>query len=243
VALNTADNRSLRGLHVAIIMDGNGRWARSRGLPRLKGHREGVHRLKEVVRACPDLGVQYLTVYAFSTENWRRSRREVTGLMAMFARSIRREALELQREGVRMRFIGDRSGLSPVLQKLFGWIEDLTRDNTRLHMTVAINYGGRDEIVRATRAICEKVAAGRIAPEAVSEALIEAHLDTYDLPDPDLVVRTSGEVRSSNFLPWQAAYAEFEFTPVYWPEFTRSEFERVLDTYSLRERRFGAVTA
>jgi undecaprenyl diphosphate synthase len=241
--LNTADNRSLRGLHVAIIMDGNGRWARARGLPRLKGHREGVHRLKEVVRACPDLGVQYLTVYAFSTENWRRSRREVTGLMAMFARSIRREALELQRQGVRMRFIGDRSGLSPVLQQLFSWIEGLTEDNTRLHMTVAINYGGRDEIVRATRAICKAVAAGHLAPEAVSEAMLGAHLDTSGLPDPDLVIRTSGEVRSSNFLPWQTAYSEFEFTPVFWPEFDRAEFERVLDAYGRRERRFGGVDA
>ena len=242
-ALNTTDRRTLRGLHVAIIMDGNGRWAKGRGLPRLVGHREGVHRLKEVVRACPDLGVQYLTVYAFSTENWRRSRREVMGLMSMFARSIRREAQELVKQGVRMRFIGDRSGLSPVLQDLFSWIEGLTAHNTRLNMTVAINYGGRNEIVRATRAICEQVAAGHLLPGEVSEALIEAHLDTSDLPDPDLVIRTSGELRSSNFLPWQTAYAEFEFTPLLWPEFTRDEFERVLDAYGLRERRFGGVTA
>jgi undecaprenyl diphosphate synthase len=241
--VNTADNRSLRGLHVAIIMDGNGRWAKGRGLPRLMGHREGVQRLKDVVRACPDLGVQFLTVYAFSTENWRRSRREVTGLMAMFARSIRREARELQQQGVRMRFIGDRSGLSPVLQNLFAWIEDLTADNDRLHMTVAINYGGRDEIVRATRAICAAVAEGRLRPEELNESLVSDHLDTRGLPDPDLVIRTSGEVRSSNFLPWQTAYSEYEFTPVLWPEFDRIEFERVLHGYGLRERRFGAVTA
>ncbi len=241
--MNTADRKSLRGLHVAIIMDGNGRWAKSRGLPRLMGHREGVHRLKEVVRACPDLGVQYLTVYAFSTENWRRSRREVTGLMAMFARSIRREARELLKQGVRMRFIGDRSGLSPVLQELFAWIEDLTAENTRLNMTVAINYGGRDEIVRATRAICTAVAEGRLRPEAVTETLIAEHLDTRGLSDPDLVIRTSGEVRSSNFLPWQTAYSEYEFTPVLWPEFDRAEFERVLNLYGLRERRFGGVIA
>lgn len=241
--MNTADRKSLRGLHVAIIMDGNGRWAKGRGLPRLMGHREGVHRLREVVRACPELGVQYLTVYAFSTENWRRSRREVTGLMAMFARAIRHEAQELKRNGVRMRFIGDRSGLSPVLQELCGWIEDLTAGNDRLHMTVAINYGGRDEIVRATRAICAAVAEGRLGVADVTEKLIAAHLDTRDLPDPDLVIRTSGELRSSNFLPWQTVYAEFEFTPVLWPEFTRAEFERVLDSYGLRERRFGGVTA
>jgi undecaprenyl diphosphate synthase len=243
VALNTADRQSLRGLHVAIIMDGNGRWAKGRGLPRLMGHREGVQRLKEVVRACPDLGVQYLTVYAFSTENWRRSRREVTGLMAMFARSIRREARELLKQGVRMRFIGDRSGLSPVLQNLFAWIEELTAGNTRLHMTVAINYGGRDEIMRATRAICTEVAEGRLCPAAVTETLIAEHLDTRGLPDPDLVIRTSGEVRSSNFMPWQTAYSEYEFTPVLWPEFDRAEFERVLHLYGLRERRFGGVTA
>ncbi len=224
-------------------MDGNGRWAQGRGLPRLMGHREGVRRLKEVVRACPDLGVQYLTVYAFSTENWRRSRREVMGLMGMFARSIRREAEELVRQGVRMRFIGDRSGLSPVLQDLFAWIEGLTAQNTRLHMTVAINYGGRDEIVRATRMLCTEFAAGRLRPEELSEALIEAHLDTHDLPDPDLVIRTSGELRSSNFLPWQTAYSEYAFTPVLWPEFDRAEFERVLEAYGQRERRFGGVTA
>ena len=241
--MNTADRKALRGLHVAIIMDGNGRWAQGRGLPRLMGHREGVRRLKEVVRACPDLGVQYLTVYAFSTENWRRSRREVMGLMGMFARSIRREAEELVRQGVRMRFIGDRSGLSPVLQDLFAWIEGLTAQNTRLHMTVAINYGGRDEIVRATRMLCTEAAAGRLRPEELSEALIEAHLDTHDLPDPDLVIRTSGELRSSNFLPWQTAYSEYAFTPVLWPEFDRAEFERVLEAYGQRERRFGGVTA
>ena len=241
--MNRADKTALRGLHVAIIMDGNGRWAQCRGLPRLMGHREGVRRLKEVVRACPDLGVQYLTVYAFSTENWRRSRREVMGLMGMFARSIRREAQELVKQGVRMRFIGDRSGLSPVLQDLFAWIEGLTAHNTRLHMTVAINYGGRDEIARAARDLCEAVAEGRLRPEEVNEALLESHLDTADLPDPDLVVRTSGEVRSSNFLSWQTAYSEYEFTPVLWPEFTREVFERVLDGYARRERRFGGVTA
>jgi undecaprenyl diphosphate synthase len=241
--LNTTDGKALRGLHVAIIMDGNGRWAKGRGLPRLMGHREGVHRLKEIVRACPDLGVQHLTVYAFSTENWRRSRREVMGLMAMFARSIRREARELVKQGVRMRFIGDRSGLSPVLQDLFSWIEGLTAHNTRLNMTVAINYGGRDEIVRAARKICAQVAAGTLQAEEVTEEMIAAHLDTRGLPDPDLVIRTSGEIRSSNFLPWQTAYSEFEFSPVLWPEFTRAEFERVLDAYGLRERRFGGVTA
>ena len=229
--------------HVALIMDGNGRWANRQGLPRNAGHEAGEAALFDTVEGALEIGLTDLTVYAFSTENWRRSRREVTGLMAMFARSIRREARELQKQGVRMRFIGDRSGLSPVLQNLFAWIEDLTADNTRLHMTVAINYGGRDEIVRATRAICAAVAEGRLRPDEVSESLVSDHLDTQGLPDPDLVIRTSGEVRSSNFLPWQTAYSEYEFTPVLWPEFDRTEFERVLHGYGLRERRFGAVTA
>lgn len=229
------------GLHVALIMDGNGRWAKARGLPRLVGHREGVKRLKEVVNACPDLGVRYLTVYAFSTENWKRTRREVTGLMAMFARSIRREAEELAREGVRMRFIGDRSALSAELQRLFAWIEGLTAVNDRLHMTVAINYGGRDELVRAARTLAAEVAAGRMSPEQVTEARLDGALDTAGLPDPDVVIRTSGEVRISNFLPWQAAYAEYEFSPLLWPEFTAEAFAGILERMGRRERRFGGV--
>jgi undecaprenyl diphosphate synthase len=231
------------GLHVALIMDGNGRWAKGRGLPRLAGHREGVRRLKEVVRVCPDLGVRYLTVYAFSNENWKRSRREVAGLMAMFARSIRREAEELSQQGVRMRFIGDRSALSSELRGLFAWIEGLTALNERMHMTVAINYGGRDELVRAARVLAVDVAAGRLAPEDVTEARISAALDTHGLPDPDLVIRTSGEVRTSNFLPWQAAYAEYEFTPHLWPEFTVPVFAAIIERMGQRQRRFGGVEA
>ena len=231
------------GLHVALIMDGNGRWATARGFPRLVGHREGVRRLKDVVRACPELGVAYLTVYAFSTENWKRTRREVAGLMAMFARSIRREAEELARQGVRMRFIGDRTALSAELQGLFAWIEDLTAANTRLHMTVAINYGGRDELLRAARKLAVDVAAGRVAPSDVTEAQMETYLDTHGLPDPDLVIRTSGELRTSNFLPWQAAYAEYEFTPHLWPEFTVPVFAEIVERLGARERRFGGVKA
>ena len=227
--------------HVAFIMDGNGRWAQERGWPRLVGHRRGAERVKALVRACPDLGIEYITVYAFSTENWKRSTEEVIGLLKIFARYIEREADALSSEGVRMRFIGDRTKLDPKLQKLMAGIEARTAANTRLHFTVAINYGGRDEITRAVRALARRVALGEIAPEAIDAQMFGAALDTGDLPDPDLVVRTSGECRSSNFLPWQAAYAEYEFTPVLWPDFTPEVMAEILARVSLRDRRFGGV--
>jgi undecaprenyl diphosphate synthase len=227
--------------HVAIIMDGNGRWATNRGWPRLVGHRKGAERVKEIVRAAPDLGIKWLTIYAFSTENWKRSTEEVLGLMRIFARYIEREADRLAAEGVRMRFIGDRSRLEPKLQRLMAGIETRTAGLTRLNLTVAINYGGRDEILRAMRAIAQQVAAGKLAPEAIDEALFTARLDTHDLPDPDLVIRTSGETRTSNFLPWQAAYAEYEFTQTLWPDFTPAELDEILSRFGNRERRFGGV--
>ncbi|MGD9917720.1 MAG: polyprenyl diphosphate synthase [Paenirhodobacter sp.] len=227
--------------HVAIIMDGNGRWAKNRGWPRLVGHRKGAERVKEIVRACPDLGVRWLTVYAFSTENWKRSTEEVLGLMGIFARYIQREADGLSAEGVRMRFIGERSRLDPKLQNLMAGIEARTAGNTRLNLTVAINYGGRDEITRAAAQIAREVAEGRLALEAIDEAALSARLDTADLPDPDLVIRTSGETRTSNFLPWQAAYAEYEFTPTLWPDFTPQVLAGILERFGARERRFGGV--
>jgi len=227
--------------HVAIIMDGNGRWATSRGWPRLVGHRRGAERVREIVRACPDLGIRWLTIYAFSTENWKRSTEEVLGLMAIFARYIEREADRLSVEGVRLRFIGDRSRLDPKLQKMMAGIETRTAGGTRLTLTVAINYGGRDEITRAIRAMARDVAEGRLAPEAVSEALIASRLDTGELPDPDLIIRTSGETRTSNFLPWQAAYAEYEFTQTLWPDFTGQELAAIVRRFGNRERRFGGV--
>ncbi|MCC6864433.1 MAG: di-trans,poly-cis-decaprenylcistransferase, partial [Rhodobacteraceae bacterium] len=184
-------------------MDGNGRWATIRGWPRLVGHRRGAERVREIVRACPNLGIRYLTVYAFSTENWKRSAEEVLGLMAIFARYIDREADRLLAEGVRLRFIGDRSQLALKLQQMMAGIEDRTKDGTRLTLTVAINYGGRDEITRAVRNLARDVAEGRIMPAEVTEASIAARLDTFGLLDPDLVIRTSGETRTSNFLPWQ----------------------------------------
>jgi undecaprenyl diphosphate synthase len=227
--------------HVAIIMDGNGRWATNRGWPRLVGHRKGAERVKEIVRCAPDLGIKWLTVYAFSTENWKRSTEEVLGLMAIFARYIEREADRLAAESVRMRFIGDRSRLDPKLQKLMAGIEARTAVYNRLNFTIAINYGGRDEIVRATRDIARAVAEGLLAPDQISDSLISQHLDTADLPDPDLVIRTSGEARTSNFLPWQTAYSEYEFTETLWPDFTPEELGRIVSRFGARERRFGGV--
>ncbi|GHE01336.1 UDP pyrophosphate synthase [Defluviimonas sp. 20V17] len=223
--------------HVAIIMDGNGRWASQRGWPRLVGHRRGAERVRQIVRACPDLGVRWLTVYAFSTENWKRSTEEVLGLMSIFSRYIQREAGRLSEEGVRVRFIGERSRLDQKLQRLMAGIEASTAGNDRLNLTVAINYGGRDEILRAVRALAAQ--GGDLA--ALSDGEMAAALDTHALPDPDLVIRTSGETRVSNFLLWQAAYAEYEFTPTLWPDFTPEELARILDRFAGRERRFGAV--
>lgn len=227
--------------HVAIIMDGNGRWATNRGWPRLVGHRKGAERVKEIVRCAPDLGITWLTIYAFSTENWKRSTEEVLGLMSIFARYIQREADRLAAEGVRMRFIGDRTRLDPKLQRLMAGIETRTAPFSRLNLTVAINYGGRDELARAAAQIARDVAAGRLAPGEVNEAAIAARLDTADLPDPDLVIRTSGEMRTSNFLPWQSAYAEYEFTPTLWPDFTPEDLARIVGRFGQRRRLFGGV--
>ncbi|WP_127104212.1 polyprenyl diphosphate synthase [Pararhodobacter zhoushanensis] len=227
--------------HVAIIMDGNGRWATSKGWPRLVGHRKGSERVKEIVRAAPDLGIRYLTVYAFSTENWKRSTEEVLGLMKLFGRYIQREAEALSRENVRMCFIGDRSRLDKKLQDLMGWIEQRTMANDRLTVTVAINYGGRDELIRAARKLALRVAAGEITADQIDEAALDGALDTAHLPDPDLVIRTSGETRVSNFLLWQAAYSEYEFTPVLWPDFTPEVMAEILGRFGTRDRRFGGV--
>ncbi len=228
-------------LHVAIIMDGNGRWATRRGWPRLVGHRRGAERVRSIVEACPSLGITHLTLYAFSTENWKRSTEEVIGLMTIFSSYIRSEAKRLSSEGVRMRFIGDRSRLDPKLQRLMGWIEARTAVNDRLHLTVAINYGGRNEIVRAARMLAVQAAAGQIDPSSIGEDEFASALDTHDLPDPDLVIRTSGETRISNYLLWQCAYAEYEFTPTLWPDFSAEELASILDRFGARVRRFGGV--
>ncbi|MDQ2068019.1 polyprenyl diphosphate synthase [Xinfangfangia sp. CPCC 101601] len=237
----SADSAGRAISHVAIIMDGNGRWATQKGWPRLVGHRKGAERVKEIVRAAPDIGISWLTLYAFSTENWKRSTEEVLGLMAIFARYIQREAAAMAAEGVRMRFIGDRTRLAPKLQRLMSGIEARTAHLTRLNLTVAINYGGRDEIIRASRSLAQEVAEGRFDPSALTEAAFAARLDTGGFPDPDLVIRTSGETRTSNFLPWQAAYAEYEFTETLWPDFSPEELAAILGRYGNRERRFGGV--
>ena len=230
--------------HVAIIMDGNGRWATARGWPRLVGHRYGAERVRAIVEAAPGLGIRYLTLYAFSTENWKRSTEEVIGLMTIFARYIQSEAERLSAEGVRLRFIGSRERLDKKLQRLMAGIEDRTKGNDRLHLTVAINYGGRDELMRAARKVAEDVAVGRLAPAEVTEEAISARLDTHDLPDPDLVIRTSGETRISNYLLWQSAYAEYEFTDTLWPDFSAEELASILGRFSARDRRYGgALTA
>ncbi|MDN5569575.1 MAG: polyprenyl diphosphate synthase, partial [Paracoccus sp. (in: a-proteobacteria)] len=232
-----ASGGGTRPKHVAIIMDGNGRWATERGWPRLVGHRRGAERVKQIVRACPDMGVDWLTIYAFSTENWKRSTEEVLGLMKIFRRYIEREAAGMSAEGVRMRFIGGRDRLDPKLQDLMAAIEARTAGNTRLNLTVAINYGGRDEILRASTRLAQKIAQGEVA--SPTEADLSDCMDTADQPDPDLVIRTSGETRTSNFLPWQAAYAEYEFTPTLWPDFTPDHLASILDRFGMRDRRFG----
>ncbi len=238
-SLSKSGGDEQRPRHVAIIMDGNGRWAKNKGWPRLVGHRRGAERVKQIVRTCPDLGVNWLTVYAFSTENWKRSTEEVLGLMGIFARYIEREADGLAAEGVRMRFIGGRERLDPKLQRLMAGIEARTAGNTRLNLTVAINYGGRDELARAAAKLAGRVTRGEITNP--TEADLAACLDTAGHPDPDLVIRTSGETRTSNFLPFQAAYAEYEFTQTLWPDFTPEHLAEILDRFGLRDRRFGGA--
>ncbi|KAJ56877.1 UDP pyrophosphate synthase [Actibacterium mucosum KCTC 23349] len=227
--------------HVAIIMDGNGRWAQSRGRPRLFGHQMGARRVREIVEACPGLGVRYLTIFAFSTENWKRTQTEVSGLMKLFGRYIQREAQTLLEAGVRVRFIGDRVRLRPSLVEMMDRLEELTQNNDMIHLTVALNYGGRDEVARATKRLARDVADGNLSPDDVDAETLAKYLDTCVLPDPDLVIRTSGEARISNFLLWQSAYSEYEFTSTLWPDFTKDHFAEIIRNYGNRERRFGAV--
>ena len=214
--------------HVAIIMDGNGRWAQQRGKPRLFGHHAGARRVREIVRACPDHGVTHLTIFAFSTENWKRTQTEVAGLMRLFRRYIEREARALLAEGVRVRFIGDRIRLDDKLVSLMDNLELLTSANDKVHLTIALNYGGRDEVTRAAQRLAYEIEQGRLNHKDVDAETLARFLDTRFLPDPDLVIRTSGEARISNFLLWQSAYAEYEFIETLWPDFTAEEFGRVI---------------
>jgi undecaprenyl diphosphate synthase len=224
--------------HLAIIMDGNGRWARSRGLPRLAGHKAGVENLRRVLRACTEFGIKILTIYAFSTENWGRPESEISGLMNILETVIDHELGDLDANGVQLRHLGQLEGLSAGLQRKVNQAIERTRNNDRLTLNVAFNYGGREEIIQAVR----RIVADGIVPDDIDEVLFSQYLYTRGAPDPDLIVRTSGELRVSNFLIWQGAYAEYYATPAYWPDFDKEELRQALIHYSGRERRFGLVT-
>lgn len=233
----------MKPAHVAIIMDGNGRWARSRGLPRAAGHRAGVEALRTTVRAAGDLGIGWLTVYAFSSENWSRPKSEVSDLMSLLKIFIRRDLAELHHHGVKVRIVGDREGLQPDIKALLNEAETLTEHNRALNLIIAFNYGGRDEIARAARRLAQEVEAGQLRPDAITPELFATRLDTAGIPDPDLIIRTSGEQRLSNFLPWQAAYSEFVFVPCYWPDFSGADLAAAIETFAARDRRFGGLDA
>jgi undecaprenyl diphosphate synthase len=227
--------------HIAVIMDGNGRWAKQRSLPRIAGHRQGVEALKDILRCCKDWGIAALTVYAFSTENWGRPAHEVDFLMVLFEQMLRRELAEMCREGVRISFVGDLESLSKPLRHEIERSQIATLNNQAIHFTVAINYGSRREIIKVCRQIAEAAKSGEIDPENIDENLFEQHLYTAGNHNPDLLIRTSGEMRLSNFLLWQMAYTEMYFTDVLWPDFSRQELHRALIDYQERDRRFGKV--
>jgi undecaprenyl diphosphate synthase len=240
--MDTIGNASLPPpTHVAIIMDGNGRWATARGLPRVAGHRRGAEAVRRTITAAAELGIGYLTLFGFSSENWKRPVAEVNDLMGLLRHYLRGEIAELHRNGVRLRVIGRRERLASDIVTLIENGETLTRDNRGLQLTVALSYGGRDELAIAARAIAEAVAAGRLPLDAIDEDCISRHMATAGLPDPDLVIRTSGEQRLSNFLLWQTAYAEFVFTDTLWPDFSKADLERAVRDFHGRERRYGAT--
>lgn len=230
-------------MHVGIIMDGNGRWATQRGMARLIGHKRGASQVKKIVKSCPQLGVKTLTLYAFSTENWKRAAHEVEGLMKLFRGYLSNNLLELHENNVKVRFLGDPSPLSPDILVLMDKLRSLTEHNTGLHLNVAINYGGRDELVRAIRKVAAKVAAGEMQIDDITADSFPDFLDTASQNDPDLIIRTAGEMRLSNFMTWQSAYSEFAFLQESWPEFTPKVFENVLGDFYKRTRQFGAVVA
>jgi undecaprenyl diphosphate synthase len=239
----TAGEAGAKPRHIAIIMDGNGRWAAARGLPRGEGHRRGVEAVRRTVRAAIDLGIGHVTLFSFSSENWSRPPTEVDFLFSLFRLYIRRDVAELHAQGVRVTVIGRRDGLPSDILGMIEETERLTAGNRRLELIFAFNYGSRDEIVRAVRSIAREAVAGRLDPDAIDESTISAHLDTHAFPDPDLVVRTSGELRLSNFLLWQSAYAELVFLPIFWPDFGREALEGAIDEFARRSRRYGGVKA
>ena len=223
--------------HVAVIMDGNGRWAKKRGLPRTAGHAVGAETFRKIATACKNRGIEYLTVYAFSTENWKRPQNEVDAIMALLKQYLEEAIEEIPKKNISLRVIGDQSPLSDELKALIVKTDELSKKSTGLHVNVCINYGGRAELVHAIRRIVSSGA----KPDEIDEALISANLDTAGIPDPDLIIRPSGEIRISNFLLWESAYAEYYFTPVLWPDFDREELYRAIVSYQSRSRRFGAV--
>jgi undecaprenyl diphosphate synthase len=226
--------------HIAIIMDGNGRWAQARGLPRIAGHRRGAEAVRRTVTAAGELGIPYLTLFGFSSENWKRPLEEVDDLMGLLRHYLRGEIAELHRNGVRLRVIGERGRLASDIVTLIDNAEELTRDNCGVNLTIALSYGGRAEIIAVMRMLAVQAAAGRLPPDAIDEAVISQHLFTADIPDPDLLIRTSGEQRISNFLLWQCAYSELVFTKRLWPDFGRGDLEEAIADYGGRERRYGA---
>lgn len=225
--------------HVAIIMDGNGRWAKSRGLPRLAGHKAGTENLRKIIEACVEFGIEYLTIYAFSTENWSRPVDEVTGLMKLFDDVFSRELKELHRQGAKLKHVGRLEGINQSMREKIQKGEELTKDNKNLSLNLAFNYGGRDEILYAVKQIIKK----GVTAEEITEEMIGANLFTTDSPDPDLVIRTSGEQRTSNFLVWQSVYSEWYFPEIYWPDFGREALLEAVNEYARRERRFGKVSS
>ena len=228
-------------MHVGIIMDGNGRWATSRGLSRLIGHKRGASRVKNVVQASPDFGVTTLTFYAFSTENWKRAAHEVEGLMKLFRGYMQNNLLELHQKNVRVRFLGDPTPLAQDIRSQMDHLTDITKDNSGLNLNIAINYGGRDELVRAVRKISDKVLNGQLTVDEMTEGTISEHLDTHGQADPDLIIRTAGELRLSNFMTWQSAYSEFTFLDLSWPDFSYEIYELCIADFTGRTRQFGAV--
>jgi undecaprenyl diphosphate synthase len=229
--------------HVAIIMDGNGRWASARGLPRTEGHRRGVEALRKTVRAAGEMGIEILTIFSFSSENWSRPPAEVRDLMGLLKLFIRHDLADLHRNGVRVRVIGERGGLADDIRRLLEEAEELTRNNEGLIVVVAFNYGARQEIARAARQLAADVVAGKLQVEEITAEALGGRLDAADLPDPDVIIRTSGEQRLSNFLLWQAAYSELVFVPAFWPDFDRATLEGAIEEYRRRERRFGGLAA
>ncbi len=227
-------------VHVAIIMEGNGRWAKARGLPRTVGHQRGADAVRRTVRGAAELGIEYLTLFGFSSENWKRPAAEIDDLMGLLRLYLRAEIAELDRNGVRLRVIGDRDRLGREIVKLIEDAEARTRANTRLNLTVALSYGGRAEIARAARRLAQAVQAGEISPDQIDEALVSRNLLTAEIPDPDLLIRTSGEQRLSNFLLWQTAYAELLFLDRLWPDFSKDDLEDAIREFSRRDRRYGA---